>query len=132
MSCDILRKTTSKQNFANPKNKKANSTLRASRAVPHPSTDRAFRRLTSEFGWDRVYSTKYGRWRKQTANNGLDSNFQIYGNQMWQTRYSLQKPPKTRSAASNFPFREKTRSAASNFQYYEKTRSVVPNLMALR
>ena len=42
---------------------KANSTLRASRAVPHPSTDRAFRRLTSEFGWDRVYSTKYGRWR---------------------------------------------------------------------
>ena len=43
---------------------KANSTLRASRAVPHPSTDRAFRRLTSEFGWDRVYSTKYGRWRK--------------------------------------------------------------------
>ena len=47
--------------------KKANSTLRASRAVPHPSTDRAFRRLTSEFGWDRVYSTKYGRWRKPTA-----------------------------------------------------------------
>ena len=43
---------------------KANSTLRASRAVPHPSTDRAFRRLTSEFGWDRVHSTKYGRWRK--------------------------------------------------------------------
>ena len=48
----------------NPKTEKANSTLRASRAVPHPSTDRAFRRLTSEFGWDRVYSTKYGRWRK--------------------------------------------------------------------
>ena len=45
---------------------KANSTLRASRAVPHPSTDRAFRRLTSEFGWDRVYSTKYGRWRHAT------------------------------------------------------------------
>ena len=48
------------------KTQKANSTLRASRAVPHPSTDRAFRRLTSEFGWDRVYSTKYGRWRKLT------------------------------------------------------------------
>ena len=47
--------------------KNANSTLRASRAIPHPSTDRAFRRLTSEFGWDRVYSTKYGRWRKPTA-----------------------------------------------------------------
>ena len=49
------------------KNKNANSTLRASRAVPHPSTDRAFRRLTSEFGWDRVCSTKYGRWRMLTA-----------------------------------------------------------------
>jgi hypothetical protein len=46
---------------------KANSTLRASRAVPHPSTDRAFRRLTSEFGWDRVCSTKYGRWRMLTT-----------------------------------------------------------------
>ena len=45
---------------------KANSTLRASRAVPHPSTDRAFHRLTSEFRWDRVYSMKYGRWRRQT------------------------------------------------------------------
>ena len=45
---------------------KANSTLRASRAVPHPSTDRAFRRLTSEFGWDRVHSTKYGRRRHGT------------------------------------------------------------------
>ena len=50
---------------------KANSTLRASRAVPHPSTDRAFRRLTSEFGWDRVYSTKYGRWRQPTATQRL-------------------------------------------------------------
>ena len=49
----------------NVQNEKANSTLRASRAVPHPSTDRAFRRLTSEFGWDRVYSTKYGRWRQR-------------------------------------------------------------------
>ena len=48
---------------------KANSTPRASRAVPHPSTDRAFRRLTSEFGWDRVYSTKYGRWRNRRSNN---------------------------------------------------------------
>ena len=41
--------------------KKVNGTRRASQAVPHPSTDRALRRLTSEFGWDRVYSTQYGR-----------------------------------------------------------------------
>ena len=47
--------------------KKASSTRRASQAVPHPSTDRAFRRLTSEFGWDRVYSTQYGRWQQYFA-----------------------------------------------------------------
>ena len=46
---------------------KASSTLRTSQAVPHPSTDRAFGCLTSEFGWDRVCSTEYGRWRKQYA-----------------------------------------------------------------
>ena len=42
---------------------KADSTLRSSRAVPHPSTNRALRRLTSEFGRDPVHSTRYGRWR---------------------------------------------------------------------
>ena len=36
---------------------------RASRAVPHPSTDRAFGGLSSEFEWDREFSTEYGRWR---------------------------------------------------------------------
>ena len=63
-------KTHTKLN-ENPKTKKANSTLRASRAVPHPSTDRAFRRLTSEFGWDRVHSTKYGRWRNELSPHRL-------------------------------------------------------------
>ena len=37
---------------------------RASRAVPHPSTDRAFGGLSSEFEWDREFSTEYGRWRE--------------------------------------------------------------------
>ena len=37
---------------------------RASRAVPHPSTGRAFCCLTHEFEWDRVYSAEYGRRRK--------------------------------------------------------------------
>jgi hypothetical protein len=41
--------------------KKASSTLRASQAVPHPSTDRALQRLTSEFERDPVYSLRYGR-----------------------------------------------------------------------
>ena len=42
---------------------KADSTLRSSRAVPHPSTNRALRRLTSEVGRDPVHSTRYGRQR---------------------------------------------------------------------
>ena len=40
---------------------KADSTLGSSRAVPHPSTNRALRRLTSEVRRDPVYSTRYGR-----------------------------------------------------------------------
>ena len=40
---------------------KAGSTLRSSQAVPHPSTNRALRRLTSEVGRDPVHSTRYGR-----------------------------------------------------------------------
>ena len=39
-------------------NQKADSTLRCSRAVPHPSTNRALRRLTSEVGRDPVHSTR--------------------------------------------------------------------------
>ena len=39
----------------------ADSTLRSSQAVPHPSTNRALRNLTSEFGRDPVHWTRYGR-----------------------------------------------------------------------
>ena len=46
---------------------KAGSTLRSSRAVPHPSTNRALRRLTSEVGRDPVHSTRYGRQRYLSA-----------------------------------------------------------------
>ena len=42
---------------------KAVSTLRSSREVPHPNTNRALRRLTSEVGKDPVHSTRYGRQR---------------------------------------------------------------------
>ena len=41
--------------------RKADSTLRSSQAVPHPSTDRALSRLTSEVERDPVHSTWYGR-----------------------------------------------------------------------
>ena len=42
---------------------KADSTPRSSQAVPHPSTNRALRRLTSEVRRDPVHSTRYGRQR---------------------------------------------------------------------
>ena len=42
---------------------KAGSTLRCSQAVPHPSTNRALCRLTSEVERDPVHSTRYGRQR---------------------------------------------------------------------
>ena len=42
---------------------KADSTSGCSRAVPHPSTNQALCRLTSEVGRDPVYSTRYGRQR---------------------------------------------------------------------
>ena len=45
--------------------KKADSTLRSSQAVPHPSTNRALCRLTSEVRRDPVHSTRYGRQRKR-------------------------------------------------------------------
>ena len=48
---------------------KADSTLRASRAVPHPSTDRALCRLTSEVRRDPVYSTRYGRQRFNSSSS---------------------------------------------------------------
>ena len=39
------------------------STLRTYRTVTQPSTIRALRGLTSEFRWDPVHSTQYGRWQ---------------------------------------------------------------------
>ena len=48
-------------------NEKADSTLRTSQAVPHPSTDRALRRLTSEVRRDPVHSTRYGRQRSSKS-----------------------------------------------------------------
>ena len=81
---------TSKQG----REKKADSTLRSSRAVPHPSTDRALRRLTAEVGRDPVHSTRYGRqryphssWRStmlMTWNNSeITSNPQCNNSNCW-------------------------------------------------
>ena len=46
-----------------PCGSKASGTQGCSRTVPQFSTDRALRRLTSEFGRDPVYSARYGRQR---------------------------------------------------------------------
>ena len=51
--------------------KKASSTPRDSQAVPHPSTNRALRCLTAEFGRDPVFSTRYGRWHFATFYRGV-------------------------------------------------------------
>ena len=70
--------STSRPQVLNPagggQGAKADSTRRSSRAVPHPSTNRALRRLTSEFRRDPVHSTRYGRQRdiSVTAVQGMD------------------------------------------------------------
>ena len=50
--------------FAVLRKAKADRTLRSSRAVPHPSTDRALCRLISEVGREPAHSTQYGRQRR--------------------------------------------------------------------
>ena len=47
--------------------KKADSTLRCSQAVPHPSTNQALCHLTSEVRRDPVHSTRYGRQQMQCS-----------------------------------------------------------------
>ena len=47
--------------------RKADSTLRSSQAVPHPSTNRALCCLTSEVERDPVHSTWYGRRRETVS-----------------------------------------------------------------
>ena len=73
------------------KNLKANSTLRTSQAVPHPSTDRALHRLTSEFGWDRVYSMQYGRWRQLWCVDQLHHEITMHSKQTRQVETSPDK-----------------------------------------
>ena len=46
------------------RSQKADSTRRSSQAVPHPNTNRALRRLTSEVRKNPVHSTRYGRQRR--------------------------------------------------------------------
>ena len=58
---------------------KADSTLRTSQAVPHPSTNRALCRLTSEVGRDPVHSTRYGRQRKSRNVCELENLFMPEG-----------------------------------------------------
>ena len=55
--------------------RKAGSTRRSSQAVPHPSTNRALRRLTSEVGRDPVHSTRYGRQRHLRIKKNPKTNF---------------------------------------------------------
>ena len=49
------------------RSEKAGSTSGCSQAVPHPSTNQALCRLTSEVRRDPVYSTRYGRQRNSLS-----------------------------------------------------------------
>ena len=62
--------------------KKADSTLRSSQAVPHPSTNRALRRLTLEVGRDPAHLARYGRQRMSICfvhHVVLMSTFAVFG-----------------------------------------------------
>ena len=70
---------------------KADSTLRSSQAVPHPSTDRALSRLTSEVERDPVHSTWYGRQRQFSLVTYIrDRTFKVYQNKILKCTTSLQ------------------------------------------
>ena len=64
---------------------KADSTLRTSQAVPHPSTNRALRRLTSEVRRDPVHSTRYGRQRYGRHGHSARTRAQTIG--------TIRRPP---------------------------------------
>ena len=71
-SCDVLQRALcSYAGIAELEN--TDSTLRSSRAVPHPSTNRALRRLTSEVRRDPVHSTRYGRQRETVAKSPVNA-----------------------------------------------------------
>ena len=50
---------------------KADSTRKCSQVVPHPSTNWALRRLTSEVRRDPVHSTRYGRQQLSSQSQSI-------------------------------------------------------------
>ena len=75
---------------------KADSTLRSSQAVPHPSTNRALCCLTSEVERDPVHSTRYGRRRHLSFQIQLQQPYAVH----------------TRSACRHLSFQRNTIAAA--------------------
>ena len=70
-------------------------TLRASQTVPHSSTNRALCRLTSEFRWDRVYSTQYGRSRHELHfRNFLPQRTHLVSHNLTQIQHVQHEDPK--------------------------------------
>ena len=67
---------------------KADSTRRSSQAVPHPSTNRALCRLTSEVRRDPVHSTRYGRQRNRIQVKALAKYMDVgFDNDLHVLRY---------------------------------------------
>ena len=96
---------------------KADSTLRSSRAVPHPSTNRTLRRLTSEVGRDPVHSTRYGR-RRYERSAGSKIQKEQGG---WQATLSQARPAQAEvsQAGSGRPgqARESAKSSGIHFSH---------------
>ena len=86
--------------------KKAVITQRDSRGVPHRSTNRALRRLTSEFRWDPVHSTQYERRQTEDSSKNTQphtsSQYSIPTNH-FHTTTNLFPPPATQQNSCNPP-----------------------------
>ena len=99
-ACTTARQVTSM--LGQLRQSKADSTLRASRAVPHPSTDRALCRLTSEVERDPAHSTRYGRQRREFRLNGEKTSQR--GPEQSRLRYKSKRTrpePETPEAGAN-------------------------------
>ena len=74
---------------------KAGSTLRCSQAVPHPSTNRALCRFTSEVRRDPVHLTRYGRQQKSACRFSLNSKLKLTAKGELREMKCLHPPPDT-------------------------------------
>ena len=94
--------------------KKMDTTPRCSRVVPHLSTERAQRMLTSEFGWDLVHYAWYGRIRRHLFKKCL---------------YSQSARESTLSDNSTHPIRKMIKQVYLNTVQSSQANSYLPGIV---